>query len=88
MGECAVGSCGVGYVRTACVGLADTAVSGSVCSYRGTYTRVVSHLPQGDWRIGAPFYFCAVLQGAALVLAISHFRRERQAPESVTNIMP
>jgi MFS transporter, DHA1 family, tetracycline resistance protein len=49
---------------------------------------IVSHLPQGDWRIGAPFYFCAVLQGAALVLAISHFRRERQAPESVTNIMP
>ena len=40
---------------------------------------MVSHLPQGDWRIGAPFYFCAVLQAMALVLAISHFRRERQA---------
>jgi DHA1 family tetracycline resistance protein-like MFS transporter len=39
--------------------------------------QMVSHLPQGDWRIGAPFYFCAVLQGAALVLAIGHFRRER-----------
>jgi DHA1 family tetracycline resistance protein-like MFS transporter len=38
---------------------------------------MVSHLPQGDWRIGAPFFFCAVLQAAALVLAISHFRRER-----------
>ena len=23
---------------------------------------MVSHLPQGDWRIGAPFYFCAALQ--------------------------
>ena len=23
---------------------------------------VVSHLPHGDWRIGAPFYFCAALQ--------------------------
>jgi DHA1 family tetracycline resistance protein-like MFS transporter len=40
---------------------------------------MVSHLPKGDWRIGAPFYFCAVLQAAALVLAISHFRSERRA---------
>jgi len=37
----------------------------------------VSHLPKGDWRIGAPFYFCAALQAAALILAVSHFRRER-----------
>lgn len=40
---------------------------------------MVSHLPQGDWRIGAPFYFCAVLQAAALALAVSHFLRERRA---------
>jgi len=39
---------------------------------------MVSHLPKGDWRIGAPFYFCAVLQAAALVLAALHFRRERK----------
>jgi DHA1 family tetracycline resistance protein-like MFS transporter len=39
----------------------------------------VSHLPPGDWRIGTPFYFCAALQGAALVLAAMHFRRERLA---------
>jgi MFS transporter, DHA1 family, tetracycline resistance protein len=38
---------------------------------------VVSHFPKGDWRIGAPFYFCAVLQAAALVLAVMHFRRTR-----------
>lgn len=38
----------------------------------------VSHLPKGDWRIGAPFYFCAVLQLAALVLAFLHFRRQRR----------
>jgi DHA1 family tetracycline resistance protein-like MFS transporter len=38
---------------------------------------MVSHLPKGDWRIGAPMYFCALLQGAALVLAVAHFRRER-----------
>ena len=40
---------------------------------------VVSHLPQGDWRIGAPFFFCAVLQVASLVLAILHLRRHRRA---------
>jgi MFS transporter, DHA1 family, tetracycline resistance protein len=39
---------------------------------------VVSHLPQGDWRIGAPFYFCAALQGAALILAWIHFRQARR----------
>ena len=38
----------------------------------------VSQLPQGDWRIGAPLYFCALLQAAALLLAVSHFRRERR----------
>ena len=46
---------------------------------------LVSHLPKGDWRIGTPFYFCALLQAAALVLAVLHFRRERVAilrPES------
>ena len=38
---------------------------------------LVSHLPQGDWRIGAPFYFCAALQTVSLVLAVMHFRRQR-----------
>jgi MFS transporter, DHA1 family, tetracycline resistance protein len=40
---------------------------------------MVSHLDQGDWRIGAPLYFCALLQAAALALAVSHFRRQRRA---------
>jgi DHA1 family tetracycline resistance protein-like MFS transporter len=40
---------------------------------------MVSHLPQGDWRIGAPFYFCAFLQAIALALAVTHFMRERRA---------
>lgn len=39
----------------------------------------VSQLPKGDWRIGAPFYFCALLQGIALILTVLHFRGERQA---------
>ncbi len=38
---------------------------------------MVSHLPKGDWRIGTPFYFCALLQAAALLLTVAHFRRER-----------
>ena len=38
---------------------------------------LVSHLPKGDWRIGAPFYFCAALQTVSLVLAVLHFRRQR-----------
>lgn len=39
---------------------------------------MVSHLPRGDWRIGAPFYFCALLQAASLALAYLHFRSERK----------
>ena len=34
---------------------------------------MVSHLPQGDWRIGAPFYFCALLQAMAFYFAWRHF---------------
>ncbi len=39
---------------------------------------MVSHLPRGDWRIGAPMYFCAALQALALLLAVLHFRRQRR----------
>ncbi|WP_295639212.1 MFS transporter [uncultured Methylibium sp.] len=41
---------------------------------------LVSHLPQGDWRLGAPFFFCALLQGVALLLAWRHFRPDRRSP--------
>jgi MFS transporter, DHA1 family, tetracycline resistance protein len=40
---------------------------------------VVSHLPRGDWRIGAPFFVCALLQVASTIMAILHFRRHRPA---------
>jgi len=40
---------------------------------------MVSHLPRGDWRIGAPFFFCAALQLASLALAVMHLRRHRRA---------
>ncbi len=35
----------------------------------------VSHFPQGDWRIGAPFFFCSALQVGSLVLAVLYLRR-------------
>ena len=38
---------------------------------------MVSDLPKGDWRMGAPFYFCAVLQATSLCLAVYHLRRHR-----------
>ena len=41
----------------------------------------VSHLPKGDWRIGAPFYFCALLQAVALFITIAQFRREQGPPQ-------
>lgn len=36
---------------------------------------LVSGLPKGDWRIGAPFYFCAALQLLSLFFAWRHFAR-------------
>ncbi|MBB4841917.1 DHA1 family tetracycline resistance protein-like MFS transporter [Paucibacter oligotrophus] len=40
---------------------------------------LVSHLPKGDWRIGAPFYFCAALQAVSLLFAWAHFSRSKAA---------
>ncbi len=40
---------------------------------------MVSHYPQGDWRIGTPFYFCAALQLVSLCLAVMYFRKHRVA---------
>ena len=37
---------------------------------------MVSHFPQGDWRIGMPFFFCAALQAVSLGLAVLHMRRD------------
>jgi DHA1 family tetracycline resistance protein-like MFS transporter len=43
----------------------------------------VSHLPHGDWRIGAPFYFCALLQAASMLIALRHFRGERRKRQAL-----
>ncbi|MGH6646649.1 MFS transporter [Aquabacterium sp.] len=35
----------------------------------------VSHYPHGDWRVGAPFYLCAAIQGAAAIIGLRYFSR-------------
>ncbi|HET8694437.1 MAG TPA: MFS transporter [Aquabacterium sp.] len=39
----------------------------------------VSHYPHGDWRVGAPFYLCAVLQSVAAFIGISFFNQRQRA---------
>lgn len=46
----------------------------------------VSHLPAGDWRIGAPFFLSAALQVIALLLAVVHFRRHPPAPHVAADV--
>jgi DHA1 family tetracycline resistance protein-like MFS transporter len=41
----------------------------------------VSHYPQGDWRVGAPFYLCAAIQGVAAYLGLRHFNRSYRADD-------
>jgi DHA1 family tetracycline resistance protein-like MFS transporter len=52
-----------------------------------TLPGVVLHLPKDDWRIGAPFYFCAALQATSLILASGHFGRERRERLAVREIV-
>ncbi|MEY2892123.1 MAG: hypothetical protein RJA98_2031 [Pseudomonadota bacterium] len=49
---------------------------------------LVSHLPRGDWRIGAPFFLCSALQFAAMVLALRHFRRHPPAASAHSHPVP
>lgn len=49
---------------------------------------LVSHLPRGDWRIGAPFFLCSALQLAAMVLALRHFRRHPPAASAPSHPVP
>jgi DHA1 family tetracycline resistance protein-like MFS transporter len=44
----------------------------------GPMLGAVSHLPTTDWRVGAPFLFCAALMGVSTLLAARHFRRQPQ----------
>lgn len=45
----------------------------------------VSDRPQGDWAIGAPLFFGAALQLAALMLAWMHFRDPAHARDAATD---
>ncbi|UMR29386.1 MFS transporter [Massilia sp. MB5] len=38
---------------------------------------LISEMPRSDWRMGAPFYFCCLLQGSAAAFALWQFRRDR-----------
>lgn len=38
---------------------------------------LISEMPRGDWRMGAPFYFCCLLQAGAAAFALWQFRRDR-----------
>ena len=44
--------------------------------------RWVSHRPPGDWLIGLPYFVCAALQLAAMVVAVRFFRRHRETPST------
>ncbi|RZL00267.1 MAG: MFS transporter [Rubrivivax sp.] len=37
----------------------------------------VSHYPHGDWRVGAPFYLCAAIQGIAAIVGLRYFSRHQ-----------
>jgi MFS transporter, DHA1 family, tetracycline resistance protein len=41
----------------------------------GPLMALVSHLPPSDWRVGTPFYVCAVVQLVAAVVALLYFSR-------------
>ncbi len=49
----------------------------------GPLFATVSHLPANDWRIGAPMFFCALLQLMALGFAVLHVRQTRKTRISV-----
>ena len=37
--------------------------------------RSVADAPRGDWRLGLPYYLCALLQLCAMAMTVVHFRR-------------
>lgn len=50
----------------------------------GPLMAVVSHLPPTDWRVGTPFYVCAVVQFVATVVALLCFSRYGERSGSAT----
>jgi DHA1 family tetracycline resistance protein-like MFS transporter len=50
----------------------------------GPLMALVSHLPRSDWRVGTPFYVCAVVQFVATVVALLYFSRYGERAGSAT----
>ncbi|WP_230182581.1 MFS transporter [Aquabacterium sp. CECT 9606] len=48
---------------------------------------LVSHYPHGDWRVGAPFYLCAAIQGVAAVIGLRYFSRNHRVPASPATVV-
>jgi DHA1 family tetracycline resistance protein-like MFS transporter len=46
--------------------------------------RLAADAPRGDWRLGAPYYVCAVLQATAMATAVVHFGRRRPGAAAST----
>ncbi len=42
----------------------------------------VANYPPGDWRVGAPFYLCAAIQGVAAFIGLRYFMSGRYTPEA------
>lgn len=47
----------------------------------------VAHYPQGDWRVGAPFYLCAAIQGVAAFVGLRYFSRVHRVPVSPVTVV-
>jgi MFS transporter, DHA1 family, tetracycline resistance protein len=59
-----------------------SAVLGPLMS--GPMLAVVSHLPPSDWRVGAPFYACAVIQAVATAIGMVSLSRYRHTAKTVS----
>ena len=49
---------------------------------------VVSHLPRGDWRIGAPFYFCAAAPARGAGAGLAPLQRGTAQPRRRRHALP
>lgn len=49
---------------------------------------LVSHLPPGDWRVGAPMYLCAALCAVSALLALRHFKHHPPRPADAPAASP
>lgn len=47
----------------------------------------VSHLPAQDWRVGAPFFFCSLLQGIAALLAVRYMLTHPRHDVAATRVV-